>query len=133
METFKNKFKSIGSITLVLAVMLFFTSCIGSTELPITGTYVNSAGSEASIASDTLQVKADHGNSYKLFRSTSFRLIADDGKPGELQHETEIWTAVYDPSTGVMTESRNGKVITFDATRETMTVSKRKYKRIKND
>ncbi|MFN0290137.1 hypothetical protein [Pedobacter helvus] len=133
METFKNKFKSIPSSTLAIAVMLFYASCTGITEPPITGTYVNLAGSEASIANDTLRIEPDHGNSYKLFRSTGFRLIGEDGKPGELQHETEIWTAVYDPSTQVMTENRNGKVITFDTSAGMMTVGKRKYKRIKND
>ncbi len=133
METFKNKFKSIGSLTLIVSALLFFVRCAGSPDQQMTGTYVNSAGSEASIANDTLCVELDHGQQYKIFRSTGFRLIDNDGKQGELKYETEIWTASYDPTTQVMTESRNGKVITFDGQKEVMTVGKRKYKRIKND
>lgn len=132
METFKNRLNKIISFALVVGITLLI-SCRTNTEQPIAGVYVNSAGSEASIANDTLRVEPDHGQHYKIYRSTGFRLIDESGKQGEWQHETEIWSAVYDLESGVMNESRNGKVITFDREKQVMTVGKRKYKRIEND
>jgi len=95
------------------------------------GTYVNTAGSEFSIASDTLVVEQGEDNQYLLHRSTGFRLLGDKGRPGKLQYEQEEWIAVLDRRNGVLTESRNGIVITFNADRSIMTAGKRKYKRIK--
>ncbi|MES2456836.1 MAG: hypothetical protein V4594_14885 [Bacteroidota bacterium] len=95
------------------------------------GTYVNSAGSEFSIANDTLVVEQSQDNHYQIHRSTGFRLLDDQGRPGKLQYEKEEWTAVYDPGTEVLSESRNGVVITFNADRSMMIAGKRKYKRIK--
>ena len=129
--TFKNQSKI--KLFMAFAVMLFmaFTSCKGSLSPAFTGIYVNNAGSEASVASDTLIVGQENGNSYTIHRRTGFRLLDDNGKAGALQHERETWTAVYDPLTQIMTESNGGKLITFDTENGTMTVGKRKYKRIK--
>ncbi|MES2458209.1 MAG: hypothetical protein V4594_21810 [Bacteroidota bacterium] len=118
-------------IALTAALIMLFGSCKGGLQPAFVGTYVNSAGSEASMASDTLIVELDHGNSYFIHRKTGFQLLDEAGKAGPLQHESEEWTAVYDPKTEVMRESRNGKVITFDTENGVMRVGKRKYKRIK--
>jgi len=94
------------------------------------GTYVNSAGSEFSIAHDTLIVEHSQGQRYLLHRSTGFRLLDNAGKPGKMQYEKEEWTAVLDAESGMLTESRKGKQICFSGDGQTMTVGMRKYKRI---
>ncbi|MGM9475258.1 hypothetical protein ACS5PU_02465 [Pedobacter sp. GSP4] len=94
------------------------------------GTYVNDAGSELSIAHDTLIVEHEEGPRYLLHRRTGFQLLDDAGRAGRLQHEKEEWTAVLDRESGIMTEARKGKQISFSADGLTLTVGKRKYKRI---
>lgn len=116
-------------VCLALVMIIGFQSCNPVASLE--GTYVNSAGSEFSSAHDTLEVEHEENNRYLIHRSTGFQLLDDTGKSGVWQHEKEEWTAVYDPKTEVMTERRNGKLITFDAARGTMTVGKRNYQRIK--
>lgn len=132
METTSNNQSKI-NLFMALAAMLFmaFIGCKGSLSPAFTGIYVNNAGSEASVASDTLIVEQENGNSYTIHRRTGFRLLDDNGKAGALQHESEEWKAVYDPKSEVLTESRSGKLVTFDTTNGTMTVSNRKYKKIK--
>lgn len=116
-------------VSLSLLLIICFQSCNPAKSLE--GTYVNTAGSEFSIARDTLVVEHEQGQRYFLHRSTGFQLLDDAGVPGALQHEKEEWRAVYDPETEIMTESRKGKLITFDVVKGTMIVGKRKYKRIK--
>jgi hypothetical protein len=116
-------------VSLSLLLIIGFQACNSPQSLE--GTYVNTAGSEFSFASDTLIVEHEENNRYLIHRSTGFQLLDDAGKPGVMQHEKEEWTAVYDPETAVMTERRNGKLITFDTDKGIMTVGKRKYKRIK--
>lgn len=112
-----------------LVMIIGFQACNKVKSLE--GTYVNAAGSEFSMARDTLVVEQEEINRYLIHRSTGFQLLDDAGKPGALQYEKEEWTAVYDPKTEVMTERRHGKLITFDSAKGTMTVGKRRYKRIK--
>jgi hypothetical protein len=116
-------------VSLSLVLIIGIQACnLGKS---IEGTYVNTAGSEFSIARDTLVVEHEQGQRYFLHRSTGFQLLDDAGKPGVMQQEKEEWTAVYNPETEIMTESRKGKQISFDTGKGTMTVGKRKYKRIK--
>lgn len=120
---------------LIMGVCLSLVLIIGiqacNSPRALDGTYVNTAGSEFSIAHDTLVVENEQGQRYFLHRRTGFQLLDDSGKPGMMQYEKEEWTAVYDPETEIMTESRKGKLITFDVVKGIMTVGKRKYKRIK--
>ncbi len=127
----KNQSKNNVFMTFATILLICFIGCKGGLQPAFTGTYVNNAGSEASIANDTLIVSQDNGNTYSIHRRTGFHLLDDNSKAGALQHENEEWTAVYDPETGVMTERKNGKLITFNTDNGTMTVGKRKYKRIK--
>ena len=122
----KNNFFMVFSAMLLMA----FIGCKGGLQPAFTGSYVNRAGSEASIANDTLIVAQDNGNTFSIHRRTGFQLLDDKGKPGKPQHENEEWTAVYDPQTQIMTERHNGKIITFNDKRTVMTVGKRKYERI---
>ena len=96
----------------------------------MTGTYVNSAGGEFSLASDTLIVELIEGNNYQVFRRTGYNLIRD-GQVGEREYETEVWTCVYSQATKTLTESKHGKVISFYPDRGALQVSRRVYEKIK--
>jgi len=94
------------------------------------GTYVNSAGGEFSVASDTLILKKIEGNNYQIFRRTGYNLIRD-GQIGAREYETDVWTCAYSPATKTLTESRHGKVISFYPDRGALQVSRRVYEKIK--
>lgn len=112
-----------------ILVVSAFLGC-GRPQPAIAGTYVNRAGSVISQARDTLVVEGLSGNSYLIHRRTGYRLATGKGDFGDWKFEREEWKAVYDASTGVMTESRNGKVITFDLGNGVMLVGRRRYERI---
>ncbi|MBD1366568.1 hypothetical protein IDJ77_22330 [Mucilaginibacter sp. ZT4R22] len=124
----KEQFKSSAFILLAVAALSFNACKSGLSSGDIAGTYVNDAQSEASIAHDTLVVEKAGDDNYLLHRKTGFRLVVN-GKPGKYLYETEEWTAVADPKTGVLTESRKGKVIKFPDS-HSMTVGKRLYRRL---
>jgi|GEM_PF-3031534 len=106
-----------------------FTGC-GRPQPALAGMYVNAAGSAVSEARDTLVVELEKGNSFLLHRRTGYRLVMEHGGFSPWKYEKEEWRAVYDPSTGVMTEVRHGKLITFDLERGVMSVGKRQYERV---
>jgi len=116
-------------LSIVLSLLLL-SACSDFRKPAITGTYLNTAGSEFSLVSDTLIVEHAEGHIYLISRKTGFSLLDERGKPGALQHETEQWTAVIDEVTGVLTEQRSGKLIRFNEDHSIMQVSKRNYKRI---
>lgn len=93
------------------------------------GTYVNSAGGEFSMASDTLTVELLEGNNYKIFRSTGFNIISD-GKLGPREIEAEVWTCAYSGATKTLTELKKGKVISFFPEKEALVIGRRLYKKI---
>lgn len=93
------------------------------------GTYVNSAGGEFSIASDTLEVELVEGNNYVIHRRTGYNLISD-GKVGAREHETGQWSCAYGTATKTLTELKKGKVITFFPDSSVLKVGKRVYKKI---
>lgn len=93
------------------------------------GTYVNSAGGEFSIASDTLKVELVEGNNYQILRYTGYNLISD-GKLGSREFETEHWSCAYSTATKTLTELKKGKVISFFPEKEALAVGRRLYKKI---
>ena len=105
--------KSNFSIGLLAFVMVLFNACHGRADAVITGTYVNHASSEFSIADDTLIVEHDQEQHYIIHRKTGFKILDDKGKPGKLQQDKEVWKAVYEADKSVLTESRKGLVISF--------------------
>lgn len=109
---------------------LLFVACIGSVETQITGTYVKSASSEFSVAFDTLVLERRNDQYYLIHRKTGFRRMDELGKPGKLQLETEEWNAVYDESSGSMTESRKGRIISFDLNNGVLLLGNGRYQRI---
>lgn len=93
------------------------------------GTYVNSAGGEFSIASDTLKVELIEGNSYQVLRSTGYNLISE-GKVGNREHATELWSCTYSPATRTLTELKKGKLISFFPEKGALATGRRVYKKI---
>lgn len=117
------------SFILLALSALIFNACQNSpSTAELSGTYVNEASGEASIAHDTLVVEPAGGNTFLLHRKTGFQVLNAD-KPGKLQYETEEWMATCDPATGVLTETRKGKPITFQPDKHTLTVGHRVYQR----
>ena len=98
----------------------------------IPGTYVNHAESAYSISDDTLEVTVDETteNTYRLLRRSTFRRIAEDGSKGEPVHQREQWTAVFNPETGTLTETRKRRNITVQPESGTLTVEKRVYNKL---
>jgi len=93
------------------------------------GTYVNSAGGEFSIASDTLKVELVEGNNYQVLRRTGYNLISD-GKLGARKRETEVWSCAYGPSSNILTELGRGKMLSFFQKDGALKVGQRVYKKI---
>jgi len=119
------------NILLALGLSFALASC-ASDEVRdfIPGTYVNSAGGEFSMASDTLILERVEGNNYRVFRRTGYNLISN-GKVGLREFETEVWTCAYSPAAQTLTESRKGKVISFYPDRGVLQVSRRMYQKMK--
>ena len=95
----------------------------------IPGTYINNAGSEFSIASDTLVIQPSENNTFYIYRKTGFNRI-NDGTTGKREYETENWNAVFDESTKTLTETKKGKLITFYPDLAKLKVGNRTYQKI---
>lgn len=122
------------SVYLLLWLLLFSLACQQKkTEDFIPGVYVNHSKGEYSIADDTLVVRLVDGRNYQINRSTGFNRMVDGERRelGKREHERETWNGVYDGETGVINESRYGKVISFFADSGLLQVSSRVYKKIK--
>lgn len=123
----KNLRITIGVIVLDCAFMLGCTSDKVRNFMP--GVYVNSAGSEFSVASDTLAIEQVEGNNYVIHRRTGFNLVTN-GKLGKREYEVEKWTAVYSPDTQVLTETKKGKLISFFPESGSLSVGRRLYRKV---
>lgn len=93
------------------------------------GTYVNTAGGEFSVASDTLKIELVEENNYIILRRTGYNLITG-GKVGVREHETEQWNCAYSTATKTLTELKKGKVIAFFPDSGSLKVGRRVYKKI---
>ncbi len=113
-----------------LCLCLALDSCEGDKVRDfIPGTYVNSAGGEFSIASDTLKIELVEGNNYQVLRSIGYNLIRD-GKVGARQREAEQSSCAYSTATKTLTELKKGKVITFYPDSGSLKVGRRVYQKI---
>ncbi len=118
-------------ILLALGLSLGLAGClVDKVKDFIPGTYVNSAGGEFSIASDTLVLELVEANNYLVHRRTGYHLIAE-GKVGPREHETEEWSCVYDESKKTLLETRKGKIISFYPERNALQVGQRVYDKVK--
>jgi len=93
------------------------------------GTYVNEAGGEFSVASDTLKVELVEGNNYRVLRRTGYNLIRD-GRVGKREFGAEVWSCAYSPDTKILTELKKGKMISFYPDSGILKVGRRIYKKI---
>ena len=114
-------------MVLGLAVLLGCSSDTVRDFMP--GVYVNSAGGEFSVASDTLVIERVEGNNYVIHRKTGFNLVSD-GKIGKREYEQEEWRTVYDPQSQLLTETKKGKLITFFPKKKVLLVGRREYQKI---
>lgn len=115
----------------LLAIAVFTTACQqerGKAFIP--GTYVNHAKGTYALADDTLVIRLSEGQNYEVLRRTGFNRILN-GKLKKREHETETWRAVYDEKTGVLKETRYGKVITFYPDSVKLRVGNREYNKLK--
>lgn len=74
------------------------------------GTYTNHAEGEYSVAYDTLIIQPLDGESatYRIYRKNGYRRI-ENGKLLQPERKAEEWTAVYNPETKSMQETRQGR------------------------
>lgn len=118
-------------IILCAIAMVFAVACKSDKVRSfIPGTYINNAGSEFSMASDTLVIESSESNNFFIHRKTGYNLITD-GKVGEREYETENWNAVYDEANKTLTETKKGKLITFYPDSMLLKVGKRKYQKLR--
>ena len=118
-------------ILLGLGLSFGLAGCLGDEVKDfIPGTYVNSAGGEFSIASDTLVLELVEGNNYVVHRRTGYHLIAE-GKVGPRENETEQWSCIYDESKKTLLETRKGKIISFYPEKGALLVGRRVYEKVK--
>jgi len=127
MMSYAARLMFIGALA-ALIILIGIQAC--KSGKTFSGTYVNSAGSEFSLANDTLVLEQVEGNQYRIHRMTGYLLISDSGRLGSYRWEKEEWTAEYDPEHGVMSEKGHGKPISFNADRSVMTVGRRGYQKI---
>ncbi len=117
-------------LLLGLALSSALASCAGDQVRDfMPGTYVNSAGGEFSIASDTLKVELIEGNNYVIHRRTGYNLITD-GKIGLREYETEQWSCAYSKATKTLTESKRSKIISFFPEKQALQIGRRLYQKI---
>lgn len=109
-----------------------FYSCslqTGSKDF-IPGTYVREVKNEFSIGRDTLVIGAVNQVTYSIIHNGSYRRIKD-GKLLPVKNISENWTATYDENNKVLMESKRGKIISFDPSKNILFVGSSPYKKIK--
>ncbi len=117
------------SVLAMMAIAIIgLLSCSENKKFGITGSYVNHAKSEFSIAHDTLIIENDREDSYFIHRHTGIRLIDGHGNTGEEILEKEDWRGDYDTKSGVMTERSKGRRIVFG--QHSLTLESAVYRRI---
>jgi hypothetical protein len=94
------------------------------------GMYVSSVAGEFSVASDTLVIELIEGNNYLIHRRTKYNLVSE-GKLGKREYLAEVWRAVYNGETQQLTETREGKVLSFFRDSNYLLVGRREYQKIK--
>jgi len=104
-----------GLMALALLALCLFGGCHSQPQAALSGTFVNQAKSEFSVAFDTLTVEQVQDENYLIHRRTGIRMLDESGKPGKLILESEEWKAVYDPDQKLMTEQRKGRQIRLNA------------------
>ncbi|RYY52430.1 MAG: hypothetical protein EOO09_21475 [Chitinophagaceae bacterium] len=116
------------NILVILSLGLLLACSSAGNRAFVTGTFVNSSVGAYSVADDTLFIEVEQGDRFRIHRRTGFNLIRN-GIKGKREHETEIWDAVYDERTGVMTETRKGKMLVFHPDSAKLMIGSRSYQK----
>ena len=116
------------NILVVFSLGLLLACSSGGNRAFVTGTFVNSSVGAYSVADDTLFIEVEQWDRFRIHRRTGFNLIRN-GVIGKREHETEIWDAVYDERTGVMTETRKGKMLVFHPDSAKLVIGIRSYQK----
>lgn len=117
------------NILVVFSLGLLLACSSGGNRAFVTGTFVNSSIGAYSIADDTMVIAVEQGDRFRIVRRTGFNLIRN-GVIGDREHETEIWDAVYDEKSGIMTETRKGKILVFHPDSAKLMIGSRSYRKI---
>ncbi|WP_316831837.1 hypothetical protein [Pedobacter aquatilis] len=118
---------SLAAVFVVVLTCAFF-GC-GQSQPAMAGMYVNHTVGELSEAWDTLVVEKAAGAQFFIHRRTGYRLREASGF-GPWKWEKEEWSALWDAQREALLESRNGKVISFNASESELLVGRRKYERV---
>jgi hypothetical protein len=94
-----------------------------------TGTYVNHADGEFSVADDTLVVEQVRGELYRIVRHLAYVKLDEQGKVAMPVRSLECWKAVLDKDRGMLTELKKGRVLTGDG--DTLLLENSAYRRVK--
>ena len=96
----------------------------------IPGTYVREVKNEFSVGRDTLVIGAVNPNTYTVIHKGTYRQIRD-GKLLPVKSISENWPVSYDENKKVLMESKRGKIISFDPSKNILLVGSSPYKKIK--
>ena len=110
--------------------IIFYGCTSGNDTNFIPGTYVREVKNEFSFGRDTLVIGAVNPNTYTVIHKGSYRQIRD-GKLLPVKNMSENWSVTYDENKKVLIESKRGKVISFDPSRNILLVGSSPYKKIK--
>lgn len=124
-------FKALTALNMILIAMGYALSLSCNQESdPVTGTYINHAASEFSIADDTLVVEHVKDLDYLIHRKTGYFILDDAGRPGKWVLEKEEWKAVFDEGSETMTENHKGRLISFDVDKGELKLENSRFQRI---
>ncbi|MGK6353169.1 hypothetical protein [Parapedobacter sp. DT-150] len=122
-------------LTMLLAAATMLAACNTGADRTrdfIPGTYTDHAEGEYSVAYDTLIIQPLDGKTatYRIYRKTGYRRI-ESGRLLPPERKTEEWTAVYNPETKSMQETRRGRTITIYPDAGRILVERREYVKLR--
>jgi len=123
-----KKNKSILVSYFLFAIFYSCDSCSNKDFIP--GAYVREVKNEFSIGRDTLIIGAVNPNTYTIIHKGSYRQIRD-GMLLPVKSISENWPVSYDENKKVLMESKKGKIISFDPSKNILFVGSSLYKKIK--
>lgn len=113
-----------------LSCCILYSCDFGSNKDFIPGTYVREVKNEFSVGNDTLAIGAVNQVTYFIIHKGSYHRIKD-GKLLPIKSISENWSASYDENKKILMESKRGKIISFDPSKNILFVGGSQYKKIK--
>ncbi len=122
--------KKISMVGVVFICTILFGCASQKVADFIPGTYVRTVINEFSVGRDTLVIGSVDRRTYTIIHRGSYRLIKQ-GKLLPEQSISENWIATYDEDKEVLMESKRGKIISFDTSKNILLVGSSPYEKIK--